>query len=269
MLEIDKNEWIRDAHLAIVKELSDSFKNQQQDSWSENYITTRMLIALLSLGQDIKWTSKKQRVKWDSFKLKGKRETELGDIALFIKAMLTSEVFLEGCVFYEAKRQYFDEGQNPLGFNSIKSGQLKRIQRVTTASNVLLYDVDINERKASAVSLPTVFVEKLINEAPLAIPGRILLNYGDFWVRSLAENLSGFGLDYTPDSVSKLKEILNSSDKPTHIINASTSMMDIIEPELDNSFIPLGSYESLIQKPTPTPTLKENRDKKKQKRSKG
>ncbi|EKN6066131.1 hypothetical protein WFO77_07450 [Yersinia enterocolitica] len=71
------------AHKAIVKELSESFNNQQQDSWSESYITTRMLMALLNIGRDIKWTSMSQRVKWDSFKLKGKRETELGDISFF------------------------------------------------------------------------------------------------------------------------------------------------------------------------------------------
>ncbi|RUR87267.1 hypothetical protein PB16LOC_04522 [Pectobacterium versatile] len=237
MLEIHKNEWMINAHKAIVKELSESFNNQQQDSWSENHITTRMLMALLDIGQDIKWTSMSQRVKWDSFKLKGKRETELGDIAFFMKVMLTSEVYLEGVVFYEAKRQYYDEEHCALGFNSIKLEQLTRIQKITNSSNILLYDVDIKNEIAGAFALPTIFVEKIINEAPLAVPGRILTHHANPWVKSLAENFSGFGLDYSQGAVSKMKGILKSSEQPLHIINASASMLGIIEPELDNSFV--------------------------------
>lgn len=259
MIEINKNDWMINAHKAIVKELSDSFLNQQQDSWSENYITTRMLIALLGFGQNIKWTSMPQRIKWDSFKLKGKTETEFGDIAFVMKIMLTSELFLEGVVFYEAKRQYYDEQCNPLGFKSIKQEQLTRIQEITSASNILLYDVDIKKESASAFSLPTVFVEKIISEAPLAVPGRILTYYGNPWVKSLSENLSGFGLDYSPDAVNKMKEIINSTDKPLHVITASTSMQGIIEPELDHSFIPMDSYENLISPPSPDPTISRSR----------
>lgn len=255
MLEINKNEWMINAHKAIVQELSDSFQKQQQDSWSENYITTRMLIALLSFGQDIKWNSMEQRIKWDSFKLKGAKETALGDIAFFVKIMLTSELFLEGVVFYEAKRQYYNEKHEPLGFNSIKLDQLIRIQEITSASNILLYDVDIKKKSAGAFSLPTVFVEKFISEAPLAIPGRILTHYGNIWVKSLSENLSGFGLDYSPDAVNKMKEMIKSSEQPLHVINASTSMSNIIEPELDSSFIPMDSYENLISPPSPDPTI--------------
>lgn len=255
MLEINKNEWIRNAHESIVKELSDSFQKQQQDSWSENYITTRMLIALLSLGQDIKWTSMHQRIKWDSFKLKGAKETELGDIAFFMKIILTSELYLEGVVFYEAKRQYYDKKYYPLGFKSINLEQLSRIKEFTSASNILLYDVDIKKGSAGAFSIPTVFVEKLISKGPLAVQGRILTHYGNPWVKSLSDNLSGFGLDYSPDAVNKMKEIVNSSDQPLHVINASTNMLGIIEPELDSSFIPLDSYENLISPPSPDPNV--------------
>lgn len=254
MLEIDKNEWLRKANNVILKELAESFNNKKQDSWSENYITTRVLLALLDIGQDIKWTSMSQRVKWDSFKLKGTRETELGDIAFFVKIMLTSEVYLDGVVFYEAKRQYYDEKKRAIGFSSIKLEQLTRIKKTTNASNVLLYDVDIENKCAGAFSLPTIFVEKIISEAPLSVPQRALTRYSNSWVKSLAENISGFGLDYSEDAVHKMKELLGSSEQPLHIINASTSMQDIIEPELDNSFIPLDIYENLILPPTPSPT---------------
>ena len=255
MLEINKKDWITSAHNEIIKELSDSFQKQQQDSWSENYITTRILIALLGLGQDIKWASMSQRIKCDSFKLKGSKETELGDIAFFIKIMLTSELYLEGVVFYEAKKQYYDEKYNPLGFKSIKLEQLTRIQEITSASNILLYDVDIIKRSAGAFSLPTIFVEKIISEAPLSVPKRALTLYGNLWVKSLSENFSGFGLDYSPDAVNKMKEIIKSSEQPLHVINASTSMLGVIEPELDNSFIPMDSYENLIPTPSPDPTI--------------
>lgn len=254
MLEISKNEWIKNAHQVIVKELSESFNNHQQDSWSENYITTRMLLALLGIGRDIKWTSMSQRVKWDSFKLKGTKETELGDIAFFVKIYMTSKIYLEGVVFYEAKRQFYDEKNRAIGFNSIKLEQLTRIQKVTSASNVLLYDVDVENECGGAFVLPTIFVEKIIREAPLAVPGRVLTHYCNPWVKSLAENLSGFGLDYSQDAVNKMKEILKTSEQPLHIINASANMLGIIEPELDNSFVPLDSYESLISSPTPNPT---------------
>lgn len=68
-------------------------------------------------------------------------------------------------------------------------------------------------------------------------------------------NFSGFGLDYSPDAVNKMKEIIKSSEQPLHVINASTSMLGVIEPELDNSFIPMDSYENLIPTPSPDPTI--------------
>lgn len=260
MLEIDKKEWIINAHLAISEELLHCLNNYNQGSWSENYITTRMLMAITNMGNDIKWTSMSQRIRWDSFKLKGKRETELGDIAFFMKVMLTSEVYLEGVAFYEAKKQYYDEKWETEGFKSIKLNQLTRIQKFTSASNVLLYDVDIKSGKAHVSSLPTLFVEKLLKEAPAAVPYRALNKYGNAWVNLLAENLSGFGLDYSPDAVNKMRELVNTPSQPLLIINASVNMMGAFEPVLDNSFIPTDRYENLITTPpTPSTPLKKRK----------
>lgn len=254
MLETTKERWIEDAHNVIQKELLHAFSNQHQDSWSENHITTQLLLALLSIGKDIKWNAQSQRVVWDSFKLKGTNETEYGDIALFAKVMLTSELHLEGVVFYEAKRQYYDKKFHAIGFNSIKPEQLTRIQKITSASNVLLYDVDLTNKSLGAFCLPTIFVEKLMHKAPRAVLPHTLTYYSTHWVSSLAENLSGYGLDYSPEAVKKIKELLETSNPPSHIINTCLSMPKSIQPKLDNSFIPLDKYENLVPTPTPTPT---------------
>ncbi|MEP8608085.1 hypothetical protein ABKW00_19960 [Enterobacter hormaechei] len=256
MLETTKEKWTEDAHNVIQKELLHAFRNQNQDSWSENHITTQMLLGLLNIGKDIKWNAQSQRVVWDSFKLKGTNETEFGDIALFAKVMLTSDLHLEGVVFYEAKRQYYDKKFHAIGFNSIKPKQLTRIQKLTSASNVLLYDVDVKNKTLGAFCLPTIFVEKLMNKAPYAVLPHTLPHYSTLWVSSLAENFSGYGLDYSPEAVKKIKELLETSKPPSHIINACFSMPKSVQPKLDNSFIPLDKYENLVPTPTPTPTTK-------------
>lgn len=240
-------EWIRDAFLATSEAIASCYNEHQIDGWSENIITNRVMGALKSLGLEINWTDKAQKVKWEGYKLRGKAESTFGDIALVVKIQLAHDAFIEGVAFYEAKRQFFQPDETPIGFTSIKLEQLSRIGKSTHAANILLYDVDRRERTTMASSVSTTFVESLLMQRASLPPGRILHHYGDFWVRSIANNFIGLNLDFSPAAVSSIKESVNSLNRPAFVLNASVAMTKLLDLELDNSFIKSADYEHWLK----------------------
>jgi len=249
-------DWLNEANNKINNALVTCFNNYHLDGWSENHITTQVMESIESLGLEIDWEDKPQKVKWEGFKLKGKSETSFGDIAVIVKVWVTSDRFVEGVAFYEAKRQFFDDKWKPKGFSSIKQEQLSRIHSKTHASNVLLYDVDSEEQRAYASSVPTVFVDELAKAKLASNLGRILRHYGDLWVKALGSNLLGMHLDFQRESVDEVKKLASETDRPFVILNAAVAKTQILEPKLDNSFIDNRLYDKWIKPDEPKPTVK-------------
>jgi hypothetical protein len=244
-------DWMNKANSNINNALIDCFNNHHIDGWSENHITTQVLESIENLGLEFDWEDKPQKVKWEGFKLKGKSETSFGDIAVIVKVWITSDRFIEGVAFYEAKRQFFDSKWKAKGFASIKQDQLSRISAKTHASNVLLYDVDLEEKRAHATSVPTPFVHELAKANLASNSGRILHHYGDFWVKALGSNLLGMHLDFQKESVDSIKRLASDTDKPFVILNVAVAKTQILEPKLDNSFINTDVYEKWIKPEEP------------------
>src|SRR3990167_6095523 len=120
------SEWIREAYLNTSQALADCYNTTHIDGWNENYITTRVLESLEKIGLEIDWADKPQKVRWEGFKLRGNPEYEFGDIAVVVRIWVTNERYVDGIAFYEAKRQFFHDNNHPIGFSSLKIGQLSK-----------------------------------------------------------------------------------------------------------------------------------------------
>lgn len=253
-------EWLEKANDKIEQALVDCFNDYHLDGWSENHITTQVMRSIESLGLEIDWADKRQKVKWEGFKLKGKAETSFGDIAVIVKVWVTSDRFVDGVAFYEAKRQFFDDNWKPKGFSSIKLEQLSNIISKTHASNVLLYDVDLDENRACASSVPTAFVSELAKAKLASNSGRFLHSYGEYWVEALGSNLLGLHLDFRKESVDEVKKLTKSMERPLVILNAAVAKSNAWQPTLDNSFIDENIYENWIKIDEPDPVVNKPRN---------
>lgn len=252
------SEWIRSAYIKSCEAIAKCYNSSHIDGWSENHITTSVLESIESLGLELNWSDKPQKIKWEGFKLKGIPENKCGDIAVVVRVWVTSTRFVDGISFYEAKRQYYREDNKPIGFSSLKVEQLSRIHEHTYASSILLYDVDLEDEIALASSVSMPFVKELA-EAKLAdSSGRMLHHFGEPWVVSLANNLLGLHLDFRADVVKDIKASTTSYRKPTFIINASVALSHITNLTLDNSFIKKNEYEHLIKDNVSEPNIKKN-----------
>ncbi|MCL9852075.1 hypothetical protein RSP673_012520 [Ralstonia solanacearum P673] len=223
--------WQGYANAAVSQEIFDAYRNVGSGSWSENYISTRLLIALHGLGTDLQWQEHGQRVTWQGYKYSGTPEQTYGDIAVFVRVKLDATSFIDGVAYYEAKRQYFNTDGNKQGFQALKLGQLGKILQSTHAAHVLLYDIDSAPRGATAV--PAKFVEALLagrNAQKITAPlGTELHTFGRNWVVPLGNNLRGFDLDFNPGGVAALKKFVDGL--PGAVINAGVSLLPDLEPE--------------------------------------
>lgn len=248
------SEWRYKANELINKELLKCYINSNLGGWDENHITTQILIALKSLGLELNWEDKPQKVKWECHKLKGSFENQYGDIAIVVKVQLSETCFVEGVAFYEAKRQYFNNAHQPLGFNAIKFEQLKRISELTHASHVLLYDIDINKRIGCTSTVSSIIARELAQKNLISAVGRIIHLYGEPWVVSLGSNLLGLNLDFQEATVKTIKELSSSMTPPNFIVNAAVGLEGLLEPVLDNTFINNNMYDKWLSTDTPQKT---------------
>lgn len=255
------NEWRNEAARLIHEELLKCYSNKDLGGWDENYITTQMLIALKSLGLELTWDDKPQKVKWECHKLKSHLENQYGDIAVIVKIWLTQEYFVEGVAFYEAKRQYFNDTHQPQGFNAIKLEQLLKISELTHASHILLYDVDPHQNQSAASSISTTIAKEFCQNKMINVIGRLLHRYGEPWVVSLGNNLLGLHLDFCKESVESIKELSFSSNPPAFIFNSTVGLNNLLEPILDNTFINNNFYDNWFLIQDPKQKMDKNNDK--------
>lgn len=245
MQPVKHNEWFNILRTNVDQEILDALKAKKHGGWSENYISTRVLTAIERSGTELHWEDLRQKVVWEGLKLSGSLETTFGDIAVFVRVWLTSDRYVDGVAFYEAKRQYFNDKGEPAGFSSLNLEQLSRIHQATHASNVLLYDADIASQRGCASSLPTRFAEEMAAAKLASSTGRILHHYGKHWLNFLADNLKGFGLDFSPQAVQQIKNLAtDTATAPFAIMNASAGLVGQ-DPALDPYFAHLPHYERL------------------------
>lgn len=242
-LVIDHPTWLQKANAAVNSAVADCFYNSQIGGWNENHITTQVLDALQKIGTELAWTDQAQNIRWEGYKFTGIQETNFGDIALIVRVWLTSQEYIDGVAYYEAKRQFFNNKGTAVGFKSIDAAQLSRIGTSTHASHLLLYDVGQPKGHVNITAVPTRFAEELAKGVLARASGRIMHRYGLQWIRTLGNNFRGFGLDFSPAAVSAIRSMSKSAQAPFALLNIAIGMMNIPEPQLDQYCESLANYQ--------------------------
>lgn len=259
MLELTLKEWVDHAKCATNDALIKCMSNEGVGFWQENAITAELLYSLQKIGTDITWSHKSLRTTWKALKLNVPAETNFGDIAVNVRIWVDTDKYIDGVAFYEAKKQYFENGM-PDGFKSIKKGQLGNIAKNTGACNAVLYDYGIVDQKPCgiAASLPAPILELLADHAKNPSTSRDIYKRTKHWATSLGENLIGRGLDFSVSAVSAMAAIVASKTPPNFIVNVAVSFLDELAPQLDP--IIESKYRKLTQKDisVPLPTKKDN-----------
>ena len=104
--------------------------------WDENHLSFQLMRELRNLfsNRTINFSGWSKIVNWQSFKNRGKQETNYGDIALIVNVQFSSGEVLKGVATLEAKRDF-----NSGNFESMDVPQLQRIYTNTPLSHLLLY----------------------------------------------------------------------------------------------------------------------------------
>ncbi|WP_199026902.1 hypothetical protein [Ralstonia sp. ASV6] len=247
-LPLSIDEWLARSSKLSQELLHEYRTGAGKNRWDENIISAGLLGRLEEIGQDITWTEHKQRTVWEGCKLAGTPEENYGDIAVLVTVWLKEYLAIEGVAFYEAKRQYFDNGK-PTGFKQLGAAQLSKISKATTASHVLLYDHD-GATSGITTAVPTAFVRELLvarDAKKVATPlSQELHAYGLPWMQRLGNNLRGFDLDFSDQAVKDVKQYVEEHSAPMVLLNAATTYIPQLTLEL-KPFIPGGRGHAALR----------------------
>jgi hypothetical protein len=121
---------------AIRREIAEAYPL----NWDEDYITMRILAALRKglNGAEVVGYKKPMKIACQAYKLKGKAETNFGDVAVIVNIQYRDSDRIEGVGFWEAKKR--DVARTT--FSALKTSQLQRINRNAPHAQVVLYDYE-------------------------------------------------------------------------------------------------------------------------------
>jgi hypothetical protein len=124
----------------LEKQISDSIKEVSIYNWDEDYITRKLLSDLTGTLSTIELEGEDYRnqIDWQAYKLRGKYETNFGDIALVVYISYKDGTSLEGVAFLEAKRRDWRKTT----FSAMNQRQLRRILKHAPRAQYLLYDYE-------------------------------------------------------------------------------------------------------------------------------
>jgi hypothetical protein len=136
MKRIRFSEFLGEVEESIQEIVTKSYSS----SWDENHITYSITDALASKfrSTSISDFQRPFKTKWDAWKLRGKPERLLGDLAVIVRIKTWEGETLEGVGLLEAKKRAYAKST----FEAMKLPQLQKIQSNTPSSRVLLYDYD-------------------------------------------------------------------------------------------------------------------------------
>lgn len=255
MLKLKYDEWLNVAKCATDDAIKKCMSKEAIGFWQENAITGELLSSIENIGTDITWEGKSLRTTWQPLKLTVPAETKFGDIAINVRVWVNEKQFIDGVAFYEAKKQYFSNG-NPVGFSSIQEGQLGRIAKNTGACNALLYDYIVTNQgpRGIAATLAAPILELLEIDAKSAKASRDIYRRSRHWAAAIGENLIGRGLDFSETAVSTMAEIIASKTPPYFMVNVAVSFWDDLAPKLNPVFY--SKYKLLTETSNPGPESK-------------
>jgi hypothetical protein len=247
-LKIDTLTWFEIASKAIDDTIKHCYKTTLKGNWQENHITSRLLENLPHYDEPLHWTDINKFTHWDAYKLTSTAEQQNGDIAVIVRVWFSQTEYFDGVAFYEAKRQFFEQGQ-PDGFKSLDVSQLGRISTHTPASYVLLYDINTNTSNTWASAIPTPYFSAFHTKTITGHSGRTLHSHARNWAEPLLQNLIGFNLDPRSEKSEDIKKWVEKLGFPSFIISASVWTDPNMKPE--PPYNPGDGYSKILYKPLP------------------
>ncbi|MFP3679499.1 hypothetical protein SB725_20575 [Pseudomonas sp. SIMBA_041] len=254
MLGIKYQDWCNQASANVNQAIKSCIYRDAQGYWNENMITGEILSSLIKIGTDINWKDKPLKTVWQGLKLSGTPETKYGDIAVIVRIWVNKEKYIDGVVFYEAKKQYFQNGA-AAGFKSILKGQLNKFILNTSACHAVLYDFieTENGEQAIAATMQTPILNLLESIAKTAKTSRQVYDHSRLWIAALGENLIGRGLDFNNVTVQTMIDFFASKASPNFVISAAISFVEDFEPELIPNSIFGEKYKDFKHPDQPSP----------------
>lgn len=241
---------IADYEHFIDRAATEAVRSCLPHDWSEDFIT-RTLLRSISKPMQLKTygSTRPMHVRWDVRKLLGTNENAFGDIAFLVKISTWANDTIEGVGFLEAKKRDFNKNT----FSQIKKPQLRRINKNTPRSGLILYDYDsistsardtlvdarpsVNGWSGMQLQLPPQCICVPISTA-LAVDKKTTDLY-KFGI-SLSEQLirryfCGFDLEYESGVVAAIRGFIHNPKYglPKHLvlISVSTGSDDVSLPE--------------------------------------
>ena len=124
----------------VENNLIETINSIGQHDWDEDFITRTMLRDLKNNLSSIEHfgQSALKGIDWQAYKLKGKDETNFGDIAIIVELNYRDGTSLEGVAFLEAKKRDWRKST----FSAMNKPQLNKILKNAPRANYLLYDYE-------------------------------------------------------------------------------------------------------------------------------
>lgn len=184
--------------------------------WDENHITFQLMKKLRELFSDrhINFNHWSKIVNWQSFKNRGKQETNYGDIALIVNIQFSSGEVLKGVVNIEAKRDFDSEC-----YESINDTQLTRIVSNAPYSQLLLYNhnkqeiqqkfPDESTWKSHMFISPINTAKEIFNQTTIRDNWKVIRTSFPFTMFLTSRVFWGFDLDFREDIIRDIESGMN------------------------------------------------------------
>lgn len=192
--------------------------------WDENHLSYQLMKELRGLfsNRTVHFNGWSKIVDWQSFKNRGKNETNYGDIAILVNVQFTSGEVLKGVALLEAKRIY-DSGS----FDSVDEDQLKRIWYNAPYSHLLLYT---NQKQELQLKFPDESIwrscmwvspintaKEIINQTQTRENWKILRTSFPFAMFLTGRIFWGFDLDYRDEVIADIEQGLQKIINPSFL----------------------------------------------------
>lgn len=223
--------WYNDTKEKLDEIVLTSFNNYQGHGWDENAITASIIRCLSeSPPKEVNLPWNVLLTDWAIYKYSGSLEQSFGDVAVICRRHFSTNQYIEGAAFYEAKRFYFDHNC----YKTLKPSRLKAFETYSHAHKILMYDCAMTD-DSSKHSAPKVRCAPTSHVLAMQSNCRSITSDAEDFLYSLAyRNLLGYELDFNVDRVNDAKGFTsNTGKKFSYIVAMASTANPAIQLEFD------------------------------------
>lgn len=239
--------YINDFHYSMEEIFKSEIEGNFPYQWDEDHITRQILRSFRKNFRRISLFGFKHEIKinWEIYKFTGVAETIAGDIGLLVNVHLKSGNVIEGVAFIEAKKRKKDT----IRFDALNKNQLKRLNRFSPFSRLLLYDYEditqfpLNQSYLRSYKDFRYYNFRIENTFAVTIPiNLVIANYSNntnlyhlslpFSYQLIYRYFHGLDLDYSRNAIDLFNTFPKSQGLPRYLMKISVGIgTDILETE--------------------------------------